>query len=288
MLDIIICSTAFLFGTLLGSFLNVCVYRLPRGFALHWPPSHCPFCNENVRWYDNAPIVSYLLLGRRCRFCGIRISPRYAVVEGLTGLLFAYLASRLLCGPGLDYARMGVYTVVASALVAASFVDFEFRIIPDEISIPGAVLAPLAALAWPHLHDIAEPLLVRPIAGMVGIAGVPWASAVLASLLGMAAGAGVIWSLGVVGKAIFHKEAMGFGDVKLMAFIGGIAGWRLALLGIMLGACIGAVVGIAAMVRSRDTRMPFGPYLSLGSIIALLHADDLVRLFNDYAMSLQP
>jgi len=287
MLDILVCSMAFVFGTLTGSFLNVCVYRLPRGFALHWPPSHCPFCNENVRWYDNVPIVSYLLLGRRCRFCGIRISPRYAVVEGLTGVLFAYLASHYLCWPTLDYARMGVYTVVTCALVVASFVDFEFRIIPDEVSIPGAFLAPLAAFVWPHLHDIAEPLLVHPIAQTIGIAGSPRLAALLASLLGMGAGAGVIWSLGVVGKVLFHKEAMGFGDVKLMAFVGAIAGWRLVLLGIMVGSCIGAVVGIAALIRSKDTRMPFGPYLSLGSLIALLHSHDLVRMFNDYALSLQ-
>ena len=290
MLNLVICGTAFLFGAVTGSFLNVCVYRLPRGFALHWPPSHCPFCNENVRWHDNIPILSYLLLGRRCRFCGIRISPRYAVVEGLTGVLFATLAWHYVCGPVVDYPRMGVYAVVASALVVASFVDFEFRIIPDEVSIPGAILAPLAAIIWPHLHDIGEPLLVRSIAGLVGMTPEAWprACALLASLLGMGAGAGVIWALGVVGKVIFRKEAMGFGDVKLMAFVGGFIGWRLALLGILLGAFIGAAVGTLALARSRDTRMPFGPYLSLGSFIAMLHADDIVRLFEMYAASVQP
>jgi len=273
---------SFLLGAVTGSFLNVCIHRLPRGFHLHEPPSHCPFCNEHIRWYDNIPILSYLLLGRRCRFCGIRISPRYALVEALTGFLFVYLAVRLASVPPVDFARLGVYAAVATALLAASFIDMEFRIIPDEISVPGAWLAPLASLVWPHLHDIQEPLFLGPLAGLLGFSPVahPHAAGLLASVLGMAAGAGVIWALGVVGRALFRKEAMGFGDVKLMAFVGGILGWRLALLTIVLGALFGAVVGLLSLLRSRDTRIPFGPYLSLGALVAMLHADDLATLLD--------
>lgn len=276
-------------GAVVGSFLNVCVHRLPRGFLLHTPPSHCPFCNEPIRWYDNVPVVSYLLLGRRCRFCGVRISPRYAVLEALTGLVFLYITWRLTRGGSVDYARLGVYVAVATALLAASFVDFEFRIIPDEISVPGILLAPLVALLWPHLHLASggDPLIVGPLAGLVGAtpATAPRLCALLSSLVGIAVGFGIVWALGVVGRVIFRKEAMGFGDVKLMAFVGGFLGWRLALLTIMLGACFGAVVGILSLIRSRDTRMPFGPYLSLGALVAMLHAADIVRLFEQYAAS---
>ncbi len=284
------CVYAFVLGAVTGSFLNVCIHRLPRGFLLHKPPSHCPFCNEPIRWYDNVPIVSYLALGRRCRFCGIRISPRYALVEGLTGLLFAYVTWRLVSGPGeVEYARLGMYVALTMALVAVSFVDIEFRIIPDEISIPGMLLAPVVSLAWPHLHDLGEPFLVEPVARLVGLTPEAWprACGLLASLLGMGVGAGVIAALGVVGRAIFRKEAMGFGDVKLMAFVGGFLGWRLALLGIVLGAFAGAILGLLMLLRTRDTRIPFGPYLSLGSFVAMMHAGDIGRLYEGLVASLQ-
>lgn len=280
---------AFILGAAVGSFLNVCVHRLPRGFLLHKPPSHCVFCNEPIRWYDNVPIASYLLLGRRCRFCGIRISPRYALVETLTGVLFTYITWRVTSAPMVDYVRLGAYAALAAALVVASFVDFEFRIIPDEVSIPGTVLAPLAALAWPALHAIHEPIIVGPLTGLLGagLAANPRVCAVVASLVGMGMGAGVIWALGVVGRALFHKEAMGFGDVKLMAFVGGFLGWRQALLAIVLGAFVGAAVGVLSLLRSRDTRMPFGPYLSIGALVAMLHTGDVVAWFERLSASLQ-
>jgi leader peptidase (prepilin peptidase)/N-methyltransferase len=286
---------AFVLGAVTGSFLNVCVHRLPRGFNLYWPPSHCPFCNERIRWYDNIPILSYLLLGRRCRFCGIRISPRYALVEALTGILFAYVAWRVACGSTVDYVRLGVYAAVTGALVAASFVDIEFRIIPDEISIPGALLAPVVSLAWPWIHlptvpgQPWDPIFVEPLAKLFGAtpAANPHVCGLLASLVGMALGAGLIWALGVVGRALFRKEAMGFGDVKLMAFVGGFIGWGPALLGIVLGACAGAIVGVLMLFRSRDTRLPFGPYLSLGSFVAMLHAGDIVALFERFSAFIQ-
>ena len=289
MIDCILYGYAFILGAAVGSFLNVCVHRLPRGFLLHKPPSHCVFCNEPIRWYDNVPIASYLLLGRRCRFCGIRISPRYALVEALTGALFAYITWRMTSAPTVDVVRLGVYAALAAALVAASFVDFEFRIIPDEVSIPGTVLAPLVALAWPALHAIQEPIIVGPLTGLLGsgLAANPRVCAVVASLVGMGMGAGVIWALGVVGRALFHKEAMGFGDVKLMAFVGGFLGWRQALLAIVLGAFVGAAVGVFSLLRSRDTRMPFGPYLSIGALVAMLHTNDVVAWFERLSASLQ-
>jgi len=284
------CVYAFVLGAVTGSFLNVCIHRLPRGFLLHKPPSHCPFCNEPIRWHDNIPIFSYLWLGLRCRFCGVRISPRYALVEGLTGLLFAYVTWRLVSGPGeVEYARLGVYVALTMALVAASFVDIEFRIIPDEVSIPGMLLAPVASLVWPHLHDLREPFVVGPLTRLLKMApeAHPWACGVLASVVGMAVGAGVIWALGVVGRAVFRKEAMGFGDVKLMAMVGGVLGWKVALLGIVLGAFAGAVLGLLMLLRTRDTRIPFGPYLSLGSFVAMMHAGDIGRLYEGLVASLQ-
>lgn len=285
MLDWILYTYAFVLGAVTGSFLNVCVHRLPRGFLLHSPPSHCPFCNEPIRWYDNVPIASYLLLGRRCRACGIRISARYAIVEGVTGLLFAYITYTLVSRGGLEYARLGIYVALAAALVAASFVDFEFRIIPDEISIPGMFLAPVVSLIWPHLHEWREPIFVQFIVGKLVAAPLahPHLCGLVASLLGLGFGAGVIWALGVVGRALFRKEAMGFGDVKLMGFVGALLGWKLVVLAIVVAAFVGAVVGLLSLLRSRDTRLPFGPYLSVGSLVAALHHEQIAAWFASFS-----
>ena len=282
---------AFVWGALWGSFYNVViVFGEGRRASLLRPGSHCLGCGAPIRWYDNIPIFSYLRLGRRCRFCGIRISPRYALGEGLTGLLFAYVTWRLASGTEVDYPRLGVCAAVTLALVAASFVDIEFRIIPDEVSIPGMLLAPVVSLAWPHVHDVREPFLVETAARLLGMTPEAWprACGLLASLIGMGVGAGVIAALGVVGRAVFRKEAMGFGDVKLMGFVGGFLGWRVALLGIVLGAFVGAVLGLLMLLRTRDTRIPFGPYLSLGCFVAMLHAGDIAVLFERFAASLQP
>jgi len=286
-LSVVVCLYAFVVGAVTGSFLNVCIHRLPRGFLLHTPRSHCPFCNEPIRWHDNIPVVSYLLLGRRCRYCGVRISPRYALVEVLTGALFAYVAWRTACGAEADYARLGVYSGLAAALVAASFVDLEFRIIPDEISLPGAVLAPVVSLLLPSLHDLRDPIFVVPLARALGT-GSPHVSALIASLVGMVLGAGVIWALRVIGRALFRKEAMGLGDVKLMAFVGGLLGWKLALLAIVLASFIGAAVGLVVLAVTRERRIPFGPYLSAGSLVAALHAGDVARVFDLVASALRP
>ena len=289
-MSLAICVYAFVLGAVTGSFLNVCIHRLPRGFLLHTPPSHCPFCNEPIRWHDNIPIVSYLALGRRCRFCGVRISPRYALVEGLTGALFAYIAWRTACGRDADYVRLGVYSALAAALVAASFVDIEFRIIPDEISIPGAMLAPVVSVLFPSLHDLHDPVFVVPIAQLFGTGPTdsPQLCGLIGSVVGIVFGAGVIWALGVVGRALFRKEAMGFGDVKLMALVGGVLGWKLALLGIVLASFLGAAVGVVVLAVTRQRRIPFGPYLSAGALLAALHAGEAARFFDLLASVFRP
>ena len=139
----------FVFGTLVGSFLNVCVYRLARGGSVVSPPSHCPICDQTIRWYDNIPILSYLLLGGRCRACYAVISPRYVLIEALTGALFCYFFYRL--WPYYS-AALYVYLAVTTALIVCTFIDFEHLIIPDEITIPGIILGPILSLIFPSIH----------------------------------------------------------------------------------------------------------------------------------------
>jgi len=252
---------SFAIGACIGSFLNVCIYRLPREMSIVSPPSHCPACGQPLAWHDNVPIISFLLLGGRCRHCGVIISGRYALVEAITGLLFVATVHSFVGAGTLTPVRAAAVLIVASALVAGSFIDIERRIIPDEITLPGTVLGCLAGLLFPHLHDAGDPVL-KLVYGPLPLPA--WGLA--ASVFGALVGGGFIYLSGVLGRIIFRKEAMGMGDVKLMAMVGAFLGWKTALAAIFLGCLYGAVLGVALIVvrRRKDTRIPFGPYLALG------------------------
>ena len=272
-MDFMIYCFSFAIGCAIGSFLNVCIYRLPREMSVVNPPSHCPTCGQELAWYDNVPMVSFLLLGGRCRHCGVIISGRYALVEFLTGVLFLAVVYRFSAAGGeMSVEHAGAMIVVAAALVAASFIDLERQIIPDEITLPGAALGCLASVVLPGIHAAADPLLggiARAVPGPV--------FGLIASVFGAAVGAGFIYLTGLAGKAIFRKDAMGLGDVKLMAMVGAFLGWRAALMSIFIGCFFGSVIGVGMLVwrRRKDTRIPFGPYLSLG-VVSIMFFDALV------------
>ncbi len=268
---------SFAIGAAVGSFLNVCIYRLPREMSVVSPASHCPTCGQGLGWYDNVPILSFLLLGGKCRHCGVLISGRYALVELLTALLFVAVVHQFRPVEVFNAPQAAVALIVVSALIASSFIDLERQIIPDEITLPGIALGCVAGLVFPRIHDVADPLL-----GALSRSMPPPAYGLVASVLGALAGGGFIYLTGVVGRMIFRKEAMGFGDVKLMAMVGAFVGWRLTLISILLGCVFGALIGIVILfvLRRKDSRIPFGPYLSLGVISILFFEPQLVSLFR--------
>lgn len=237
----------FVFGTAVGSFLNVCIYRLPRKESIIRPRSHCTKCNKMVAWYDNIPLLSYLLLLGKCRHCKAKISFQYFIVEFLTGSMFVLLVNKF--GFTLDSL---IYIIFTSGLIVATFVDFNFRIIPDEINIGGIILALIFGLAYPQLHNADNHL-----------------SGLLRAFLGMIIGGGIIYLTGVIGDFIFKKETMGGGDVKLLAMIGAFLGWQIAILTFFIAPVIGAVVGIIIKLKTKSSLIAYGPYISLASIIAL-------------------
>jgi leader peptidase (prepilin peptidase) / N-methyltransferase len=255
-------SVCFVFGACVGSFLNVCIYRIPRDESVVRPRSHCPGCNTMIAWYDNVPIFSYLVLRARCRHCSARISPRYALVELLVAVLFVLVG--LQYGLGwwrgsywllLD-ARMPVYWLVASGLVVATFVDFEHYIIPDRISLGGIVAGLVLSLVVPGLHGEAS----------------SWA-ALQRALLGTLVGGGSLWLVGVIGKAIFKKDAMGMGDVKLLAAIGAFFGWQAVLFTIIGSSFFGSFAGVGLIVFGKkewQSRLPYGPYIALAALLWML------------------
>lgn len=281
------------FGLFVGSFLNVAIYRLPLEDETVSRParSRCPECKTELAWSDNIPILSWLFLRGRCRTCRCRISIRYPLVEGLTALLWGLAAASL---PPGDWALTGVRVLVLSGLVVATFVDFDYFEIPDEVSIGGIWLAVILTLLIPELH---EATWLARVASGTADGGIDRFGALVGCLGGMVVGGGVLWLIGWLGGKVFGGEAMGFGDVKLLAAGGGFVGPGGVLVALMVAAFVASIVGVGNMARffcltwgragrrgrrpelGRSIRvariagryLPFGPYLALGIGIVLLY-----------------
>jgi leader peptidase (prepilin peptidase)/N-methyltransferase len=246
----------FIFGSLIGSFLNVCIYRLPKEQSIVMPPSHCPECKAPIQWYDNIPILSFIILRGKCRVCKAPIRPRYLAVELITALLA--LALFLVFGLTPQFAA---YAVLSAALIVATFVDFEIRAIPDEATVGGLIAGLIFAAVFPSTFG--EISRMR---------------ALFDALLGMAVGGIAIYITGLFGKVVFKKEAMGEGDVFLMAMIGSFLGWKLTLFTFFAAPILGLAQGIAAKLKKTGDYIPYGPYLSMGAIVAIFWGQRIIEL----------
>ncbi|MCM8782438.1 MAG: prepilin peptidase [Candidatus Omnitrophica bacterium] len=245
----------FIGGNFVGSFLNVCIYRMPRSESIILPRSHCIHCGKVIRWYENIPLLSYIFLKGKCNSCKKPISLRYFIVELLTAVLFVLFYSKF----GLSL-NLLFFLILICGLIVASFIDFEHQLIPDSISLGGLVLGLVISLFYPAMHHNQLRL-----------------QAFLNSLSGAAVGGLSIYAVGVVGKAIFKKEAMGFGDVKFLAMIGTFVGWQKILLVFFLAPFFGAAVGIVLKIRHKIETIPYGPYLSLATVIAILWGNGILN-----------
>jgi len=241
------------FGATIGSFLNVCIYRLPRHESIVWPGSHCPSCGGSIAWYDNVPVLSYLWLGGRCRTCRAPITMRYPLIEAANGA--GYVA--ILWVFGASWTTI-LYCILFSALLVVTGTDLTHKIIPNVVTVPGIVL------------------------GLVGAATVLPVGPVNA-LLGMVVGGGILWALAWASPYLFGKEGMGGGDIKLLAMIGAFLGWKPALLTIMIGSLSGSVIGISLIafgVMKREDYIPFGPYLVFGALVSLFFGEPLLNWYQ--------
>ena len=252
----------FFFGAIVGSFLNVCIVRLPHEQSVVTPRSHCVHCKTMIPWYDNIPFVSYLLLRGRCRSCKQPISFRYFLVELLTAGCFLFFFQIY----GLT-ALYAAYMVMVSGFIVAIFVDFEHRIIPDEISVGGMLAGLLFSLFIPALHGYTTG---------AGAGLWPYIKSFGQALLGVLIGGGSIYAMGLLGDFIFKKESMGGGDVKLLAMIGAFLGWKLALLTFFIAPFFGAVYGIVEKIRTKDSAIAYGPFLVLGALISLFYGEAII------------
>ena len=266
------------FGLIIGSFLNVVVHRLPLEESVAFPNSKCPSCSAEIPFYDNVPVLSYVLLGGRCRACKARISARYPAVELLTALLFVAVTWRT----GVTAALPFDLTFV-SAIVALVFIDAQHMILPNAITYPGIVFALLARLAIPYL--VGAPYF-DDLPGLLNgtFAGWPvWAASLGGAFIGALIGGGSLWLMGWTWEKLRGVEAMGLGDVKMMFMVGAYFGWRLTILTIFLGVFSGSLIGIVLMILQgrKDMQMllPFGIFLGIGSILALFVGPQIVAWY---------
>lgn len=239
----------FVLGLMIGSFLNVCIYRLPREESIVFPASHCPHCQKQVRPYDNIPLLSFVLLRGRCRSCRASISWRYPLIELLHALGYLFILRHF----GLTLQAV-VYALFFSSMVVVTFIDLSHMIVPDVITLPGMVLGLLAA------STILPPGPVN-------------------ALVGLFLGGGLFYLIGILGEAVLKREAMGGGDIKLIAMIGAFLGWQGMLLTIFLGALSGSLAGIFLIMvrgRGRSEMIPFGPFLALGAMVALFWGSEIL------------
>lgn len=243
---------ALFFGMVVGSFLNVCICRIPINESIVSPPSHCPLCSYQIRWYDNIPLMSYLLLRGKCRGCGAHISFQYPLVELLNGVLTLLLFLRF--GPTLVFAALFIF---CSALVVITFIDIEHQIIPDEISLSGIVVGFILSFF---------------------LEGHSW----LNSLLGILLGGGSLLLVAYLYQRLTGKDGMGGGDIKLLAMMGAFLGWKAVPFIIFASSLVGSLIGVSIMLlQKKDSKLaiPFGPYLAFGAVLYIFYGKPLIRWY---------
>jgi leader peptidase (prepilin peptidase)/N-methyltransferase len=267
----------FIFGSAIGSFLNVVIHRVPNEQSIVFPNSACPKCGKAIAGYDNIPILSWLILGGKCRNCKEPIAIRYPAVELLTALCFVLLYWKFGFDPMLP-----VGLVFVAVTIALMFIDAEHMILPNVITYPFFVFAFSVRIIFPiAFSTIFSDMLISPLSSMSGYS--PWIVSLIGAVLGALAGGGSLWLVGEAWKRLRGVEAMGLGDVKMMLGYGALLGWRLALFSIFIAAFAGAVIGMAVIAKQRDkdfqAQIPFGIFLGIGSVISLLFGERMIEWY---------
>lgn len=242
----------FTFGACIGSFLNVCIWRLPESQSIVSPPSKCPNCNKPIRFYDNIPIISYIWLWGKCRACRKPISIRYPLVEIITGLFACITAIKF----GISYEAL-IYFIFIAALIVTTFIDIDHQIIPDIISLPGIAIGLLFSIVFESLHY-------------------------KDSLIGILIGGGSLFLIAWGYHFFTGKDGMGGGDIKLLAMIGAFIGWKGVFFTIFVSSATGSIIGIMLMlIKQKDLKLavPFGPFLAIGAILYIFFGPELLSWY---------
>ena len=252
----------FLLGACWGSFLNVCICRIPAELSVVKPRSRCPKCLTNLAWRDNIPILGWALLGGKCRYCKAPISPRYPIIELLTAILFTWIWLKypMMTDGGYDF-RCLAYMLLAFGLILGSAIDIDDMWIPDRCTIGGMIAGPVLSFLIPSMFETDSHV-----------------GALIQSLIGLAVGFGLLWSVSFFGKMILKKDAMGFGDVKLMGALGAFFGFSSVLFIVFVSSLLGSIIGVTLIAvgqKEWQSRIPFGPYIALAALIWMLGGSGL-------------
>jgi len=271
----------FLFGSIIGSFLNVCIYRIPREESIVFPGSRCPLCRKPIPWYCNIPFFSYIFLRGKCKFCGNKISIRYFIVEFIAAASFLFLF--FMFGFNLKFY---IYSLMTFSLIVVTFIDLDFQIIPDRISVGGMFLGIVVSAIRPELHSV-----------------VTYKEGIIRSALGILVGGGLIYCIRFLGNMSLYivrylgvryrrnpvmrkrfakyrhmKESMGWGDVKLMAMFGAFLGWKMSALVFFLAPFFAAPIGLYLKIYKKYDIIPYGPYLSLAAFVVMVWGHNIFRM----------
>lgn len=240
-------------GLCIGSFLNVVIYRLPRKIPLMFARSECPNCKNKIAFYDNIPVLSYLILGGKCRKCKTRISFRYPLIEIINMVAYLVMAHYFQLTP-----MFFIFAVLSSALIAIFFIDLDFQIIPDSITLPGILIG-------------------------LGVSFLPNGIGIVSSAIGMVVGGGSLYLVAILGDKLFKKESMGGGDIKMAAMLGAFLGWQKVVFIFFGSAAVGMVISIFVLALSKKIRrsrmIPFGPFLAIAAFIAILYGDTIIAYY---------
>lgn len=269
---------AALFGLVVGSFVNVCIHRIPRAQSIVWPGSKCPACGAPVWFLDNVPLLSYVWLGGRCRRCKAPISARYPLVEALTALMFVAYSWKFGLAPAL-----AVNLLLGCLSLVLIFIDYDWHLLPDVLTLPGIALG-LASSPWQSPEFGYRPL-EEWTAAALGLGAGPSLFAMINSCWGALVGGGPLWLVGWLFFKWTGREGLGFGDVKLMAMVGAFLGWRMVLVVLVWGSLIGSLVGIFFILfqgKGRDYHYPFGTFLGMATLLAVLWAADFLSWYAGF------
>lgn len=261
----------FLFGACWGSFLNVCIYRIPAELSVIKPRSRCPKCMTNLSWRDNIPIFGWLALGGKCRYCEAPISPRYPIIETITAVLFmwVWLKYPAIVETGVDF-RFAAYMLLVFGLLLGSMVDIDEMWIPDRCTIGGMIIGPILSFLIPSMHSTDSHVL-----------------ALIRSLIGLGFGFGLLWAVAFFGRLMLKKDAMGFGDVKLMGALGAFLGFESIVFIVFVSSLLGSIIGVSLIALGQkewQSKIPFGPYIALAALIWVLGGSELWYAYKAWMM----
>lgn len=276
-MEIIFLIWAVFFGLIIGSFLNVCIYRVPLGKSLLFPGSSCVKCNTKISWYDNIPVLSYLILLGKCRNCKTKISIRYVIVELISGLITGAFLYQFLISGNKSLEAVIIYVLLSYTLIVIAFIDIDYLIVPNAITYSGMILILVFSIVCPEIY------YVKLLEGNFALNQVNRIDSIVVCLIGMAVSGGIVYLTAIIGKLILKKDAMGIGDAKLMCMCGGIIGWKLGIIVFFIAPFFGLLLAVPMLIFKNAKRIPYAPFLSLAILLVIFYDDYFINIIDLYA-----